>query len=101
MAAQKYKKKSVGRNAFLNAYYPYAHLVKALNSLNSFKPCARLLENKKSGGCNEEFLPENNFQTSSTKHFPVKHQDFGGLETNQQHEIQTLAKKMNSEFYNF
>ena len=53
MAAQKYKKKSVGRNAFLNAYYPYAHLIKALNSLNSFKPCARLLENKKSGGCNE------------------------------------------------
>ena len=39
--------------AFLNAYYPYAHLIKALNSLNSFKPCARLLENKKSGGCNE------------------------------------------------
>ena len=34
-------------------------------------------------------MPENDFQTSSTKSFPEKHLDFGGLETNRRREIQT------------
>ena len=41
------------------------------------------------GGSSELFRPENDFQTSSTKKFPKKHLDFGDLETNRIHEIQT------------
>ena len=73
----------------MNAYYPKTHLVKALNSLDSSRPYGRLLENPKTGGSRELFLIEGDFQTSSTKIFPEKHPDFGGLKTNQKHEIQT------------
>ena len=37
----------------------------------------------------ELFLSENDFQTSSSKVFPKKYPDFGGLETSLRHEIQT------------
>ena len=54
----------------------------AHNSLQSSRPYERLLENKKTEGSRESFLPENDFETSSTVNFPKKHPDFGGLETN-------------------
>ena len=65
MAAQKHKKKFVRRKyfAFLNAYYPKK--TPKPNSLDSPRPYGRLLENKKTGGCRELFLPENDFQNSS------------------------------------
>ena len=44
---------------------------------------------KKTGDSGEYFLPENDFQSSSTKIFPKKYPDFGGLETNENHEIKT------------
>ena len=50
------------------------------NSLDSSRPYGRLLENQKTGGSRELFLPENYFQASSTKVFPKKHLDFGGLD---------------------
>ena len=65
----------------LNVYYPKAHLVKGLNSFDSSRSYGRLLENQKTGGSRELFLPENDFQTSSTKIFPIKHPDFADLET--------------------
>ena len=71
------------------AYYPKTHLIIALNSLDSSRLYGRLLENQKTGGSRELFLPENDFQTSSTKIFQKKHLDFGGLETNRRHEIHT------------
>ena len=37
------------------------------------------------------FLPENDFQNSSTKIFQNKNLDFGGLETNQRNEIQNYV----------
>ena len=45
---------------------------------------------KKTEGYRELLLPENDFQTSPVVNFPKKHPDFGGLETNPSHEIQTL-----------
>ena len=66
---------------------PKTHLLKSLDSLDSSRPYGRLLGNHKTGGSGELCLPENDFQTSSTKNFP-KHPDFGGLETNRRHEIQ-------------
>ena len=90
MAAQKRKKIfSAEFFAFLNVYYPKTHLIKALNSLDSSRPNGRLSQNPKTGGFRELFLPENDFKTCSTVNFPKKHPDFGGLETNQRHEIQT------------
>ena len=68
---------------------PKTHLIKALNSLDSFRSYGRLLENQKTEGSRELFLTENDFKTSSAKHFPKKHPDFGGLKTNRRHEIQT------------
>ena len=50
-------------------------IIKALDSLDSFRPYERLLEN--------------DFQTSSTKIFLKKNPNFGGLETNPIHQIQT------------
>ena len=55
---------------FLNAYYLKTDLIKSLNFLHSFRPYGRLLQNKKTGGSRELFLPENDFQTSSKKFFP-------------------------------
>ena len=41
----------------------------------------------KKGGFRELFLPKNDFKTCSAVNFQKKHVDFGGLETNQRHEI--------------
>ena len=83
MTAQKCTHKKLQKFAtFLNAYYLQKHLVESLNSLHSSRPYGRLLENQKRGGSREPFLPENYFQTSSTKFFLKRHSDFGGLETN-------------------
>ena len=65
-------------------------LLMSTNSLDSSRSYERLLENQKTGGSRELFLPENDFQTSSAVNFPKKkHPDFGGLENNQRNEIQT------------
>ena len=90
MAAPKFfKKLSAECFAFLNAYYPKTHIIQSLNSLDSSRPYGRLLENQKTWGSKELFLPENGFQNSSTNIFPKRHSNFGGQETNQRHEIQT------------
>ena len=93
MVVQKRKKKK--RNcqqtflAFLNAS-PKIHLInKSLNSLDSFRSCAKLLEKKKKRELYGTISVENDFQTSSSKVFPKKHPDFGDLETSLRHEIQT------------
>ena len=80
MVAQKHKKHFL-RNlfAFLNACYLKTQLIKALNFLDSSRPCRRLLENPKPGAFKELFLPENDFETCSTTNFPKNHPDFGGL----------------------
>ena len=84
MAAQKQKKNYWQKFfVFLNA------LIKIHNHLDSSGPYRRLSENQITGGSRELFLPENGFQTSSTKFLPKKNPDFGGLQTNQRHEIQT------------
>ena len=49
---------------------PKTHLLKSLDSLDSSRPYGRLLGNHKKGGSRELCLPENDFQTSSTKNFP-------------------------------
>ena len=89
--SSKKKKEIVSRNffAFLNASYPKTLLMKSLNSLDSSRPYGRLLKNKKAGCSKELLLPKYNFQNSSTKIFPKKHSDFGGLETKRRHKIQT------------
>ena len=58
-------------------------------SFDSSRTDGRLLENQKTEGSKKLSLPENDFQTNSTKNFPKKHPDFGGLETNRIHKIQT------------
>ena len=73
----------------MNTYYPNIYIIKTLNSLDSSGPYGRLIEYQKAGGSRELFLPENDFQTSSAVNFQKKHPDFGGLETNWRHEIQT------------
>ena len=67
----KTQKKFVSRNVFpfLNAYYSNIHLIQSLTSLGSLRPYRRLLENKKTGGSKELFLPENDFQNSPTNNF--------------------------------
>ena len=65
-------------------------LIKALHSLDSSRPYERLLENPKTEGSRELFLLENNSKTCYTGNFLKKHPDFGGLETNQRHEIQVF-----------
>ena len=71
MGAQKRKKKLLAEMfCILNVYYPKTYLIKVFNSLDSSRPYERLLENHKTGGSRELFVPENCFQTSSTKHFP-------------------------------
>ena len=49
--------------AFLNGYYFNTHLIKAPNSLGPCTPYGRVLENLKTGGFRELFLPENDFET--------------------------------------
>ena len=46
-------------------------------------------KSKQTEGSRELFLPGNDFQTGFAVNFPKKHPDFGGLETNRRHEIQT------------
>ena len=67
MVAQ-HKKKSANF-AFLDAYYPKTHLIKSLNFLDSSRPYERLIENEKTGGSRELFLPEDDFLNSYTKIF--------------------------------
>ena len=63
---------------------------KALNSLDSFRPYRRLLENPKTRALRELFLPEDYFKTCSAVNFSKRHPDFGGLETkNRRHDILT------------
>ena len=61
-------------------------LIKIHNSLDSSRPYGRLLKKIKKLGFMES---ENDFQTSSTVNFPKELPEFGDLETNQIHEIQT------------
>ena len=89
MAAQEHKFVSSKFFAFLNASYSKTHLIQSPKSHDSSRPYIRLLENQKTGGYKELFLPKNDFQNSSTKIFAKKHPDCGGLETNRRHEIQT------------
>ena len=90
MAAQKCKKNCWQKFfAFLNAYFPDNHQIKAINSLDSSRPNGRLLQTPKTGGFWESFLPQNDFKTCSAVNFLKKHPNFGGLETNRRHEIQT------------
>ena len=63
--------------------------IQSLNSFDSSRSYGRLLENQKTGGSKELFLPKSDFQNRSTKFFLKKHPDFGGLETNQRLQIQT------------
>ena len=65
-------------------------LIKALHSLDSSRPYERLLENPKTEGSRELFLPENDFKTCYTLNFIKKHPDSGGLETNQRPGSRTL-----------
>ena len=49
-----------------------------------------LLQNPKTRGFRELFLPESDFKTCSTVvNFSKNHPDFGSLETNQRNKIQT------------
>ena len=90
MAAEKHKKTFwLKFFAFLNVYYPKTHLIKALSSLDSSRTNGRISKNPKTVEFRELFLPENSFKTCSTVNFPKEHLDFGGLETNRRHEIQT------------
>ena len=91
MVAQKRKKKPCWQKyfAFFNIYQSKTQLIKALHSLHSSRTYERLLENSKTEGSRELFLPENDFKTY-TLDFLKKHSDFGGLETNRRYEIQTL-----------
>ena len=70
MAAQKQNKKFVRRKyfAFLNAYYPKKTQNPTLLILpDHMEDCLKI---KKTGGCRELFLPENDFQNSSPICFP-------------------------------
>ena len=90
MADQKGKKKIRQKFlTFLNVYYLKTRLIKALYSFDSSGPNGRVLQNPKTGGFRELFLLENDFKSYSTVNFPKKHPNFGALETNQRHEIQT------------
>ena len=77
--------------AFWNVYYPKTHLIEALYSLCSSRSYGKLLGNPKTGATRDLFLPESNFRSSSAVKFPKIHPDFGGLETNQRHETQTMT----------
>ena len=64
-------------------------LTKALNSLDSSRTCTRLLESPKRGSFRELYFQENGLKTRYTVYSSKKHPDFGGLEINGRHEIQT------------
>ena len=89
MVAQKSKQKfSAKIFCIFNAYSSKTHQIKSLNSLDTSRSYKKLLENQKTGGSRDLFLPENYFQASSTKNFSKNYPDFAGLETNPRHEIQ-------------
>ena len=73
--------------AFLNAYYPKIHLIKAPSSLDSSLPNGRLSKNLKRRLWG--IIPaKKQFQILLCSKFSKKkHADFGGLETNRRHEI--------------
>ena len=87
MAVQKRKKIRQKLFAFLNAYCSKTHLTKALKSLDSLRQNRRLSQTSKKDGFRKLFRPKNGFKTCSAVNFPKKHTHFGGLETNQRHEI--------------
>ena len=87
MAVQKRKKIRHKLFAFLNAYCSKTHLIKALNSLDSSRQNRRLSQIPKKDGFRKLRPPKNSFKTCSAVHFPKKHAHFGGLETNQRHEL--------------
>ena len=64
MTVQKWKK-NCWRDvfAFLNGYYFNTHLMKAPNFLGPCRPYERVVENLKTVGFSELFLPENDFET--------------------------------------
>ena len=51
-----------------------------LNSFDFFRPYGRILENPKTGGSRELFLPQYNFKICYAVNFPKKHADFRGLQ---------------------
>ena len=63
--------------------------MQSLNSFDSSKPYGRLLENQKKGALKNYFCLKITFKIAPQKFFQKKHSDFGGLETNRKHEIQT------------
>ena len=70
MAARKYKKKFWQKFVvFLIICYPKTHLVKALNSIDSSRPNRRLLQNPKTGGFRELFLPKSDCKTCFAVNF--------------------------------
>ena len=82
MAAQK-QKKHLGR-IFLHFSMPINTKPNKsrLSVLAISGSYGRLLQNPKTGGFRELFLPENDFKTCSTVNFPIKHPDFSSLEPN-------------------
>ena len=60
MVTQKCKKKLLAEIFHIFEYLlPKTHLIKDINSLDSSRPNGRVLENQKTGGSRELFLPEN------------------------------------------
>ena len=94
MAAQTQKNCWQKCFAFLNAYKPKTQQIKALNSTDSSRSYGRLSQNPKTGRLRELFLTENDFKTCSTVNLPKKHPDFGGLENNPRHQVQTFFYHM-------
>ena len=62
-------------------------IIKGLNSVDFARLNGRLLQNPKTRGFRELFLPKNDLQTCSAANFTKKHEYFGSLETNRRHEI--------------
>ena len=85
MAAQK---NNLSKNVLFSwmPIYPKP-IIKGLNSPDSVRLNGRLLQNPKTRGFRELFLPKNDLQTCSAANFTKKHVDFGSLETNRRHEI--------------
>ena len=91
MVAQKWKKK----NLLAKIFCIFQHLLTQNptnqgSSLSWSFQTIWLLENPKTEGSRELFLPENDFKTCYTLNFIKKHPDSGGLETNQRPGSQTL-----------
>ena len=87
MAAQKRKKKTkTGKQIFFGIFeclFTPKSIQTKLSTLliDSSRSYKRPLENQKTEGSRELFLPENDFQTSSIVNFPKKYRDFGDQET--------------------